>query len=258
MADDKESYEEEEYQYADVDLAKETELPPTEETLHKRPKKRFFATLMSRRIIIPIVIVIAIFVVYQFIGRMGQQQQTSTQFPTTQAATTDRTTDRTTGTTTQAHAVSEELSDLLVKSDLAAGRQMNKIKQQQAQNAANIQQLQINIQSVDSSLIRMQRDLASASAGLSSITQQLQQKAAPATKMPRKVVRKRVIPPRAAYQLKAVVPGRAWLQGSKGSTQTIKVGDTLQGYGRITAINTVQGQVVTSSGRTISYGERDS
>lgn len=61
-----------------------------------------------------------------------------------------------------------------------------------------------------------------------------------------------------AYSLKALVPGRAWLQARDGSTTTVTLGDRLPGYGIIQSINTDQGIVTTSSGALIGYGSKDS
>lgn len=53
------------------------------------------------------------------------------------------------------------------------------------------------------------------------------------------------------YSLEAVVEGRAWLIGSKGSNKTVKVGDTIKDYGTVTRIDPLNSIVYTSSGRQI-------
>jgi intracellular multiplication protein IcmG len=60
------------------------------------------------------------------------------------------------------------------------------------------------------------------------------------------------------YHLKALVPGRAWLQSPDGATTTVSIGDRLPGYGIIQMINTEQGIVTTSSGGVIQFGPKDS
>jgi intracellular multiplication protein IcmG len=60
-----------------------------------------------------------------------------------------------------------------------------------------------------------------------------------------------------AYTLRALIPGRAWLQAKDGSATTVAIGDRLPGYGIIQMINTDQGIVTTSSGAIIQYGPRD-
>lgn len=61
------------------------------------------------------------------------------------------------------------------------------------------------------------------------------------------------------YVLKAVVPGRAWLIGSNGVSINVAVGNYVSPYyGSIRAIDAMNGQVITTSGKVISYGSNDS
>jgi hypothetical protein len=73
---------------------------------------------------------------------------------------------------------------------------------------------------------------------------------------------KRVVVYRPFYTVRAVVPGRAWLQQKVDqhivSLITVKVGDFLPGYGRVQMINSRQGKVWTSWGNVINYGSNDS
>lgn len=59
---------------------------------------------------------------------------------------------------------------------------------------------------------------------------------------------------RKKYFVEAVIPGRAWIRGADGSTNTVTVGDYIEGYGRVTAIDAYSGTVTTSSGVRIYYG----
>jgi intracellular multiplication protein IcmG len=56
------------------------------------------------------------------------------------------------------------------------------------------------------------------------------------------------------YQVQALVPGRAWLKGTDGSTLTVSRGDNLPNYGTVDRVDVGQGLVVTSSGRILRYG----
>ena len=60
------------------------------------------------------------------------------------------------------------------------------------------------------------------------------------------------------YYVQAVIPGRVWLRSIGGQTMTVSVGDTLPGYGKITAIDSYSGMVKTSSGITIQYAQTES
>ena len=59
------------------------------------------------------------------------------------------------------------------------------------------------------------------------------------------------------YHLKAILPGRAWVESSEGEAETVSVGDSIENYGQVTAIDPDQGIVSTASGKMIRYGERD-
>ena len=56
------------------------------------------------------------------------------------------------------------------------------------------------------------------------------------------------------YFVQAVIPGRAWIKASDGSSETVTVGDYVKGYGEVTGINSISGVVSTSSGVNINYG----
>jgi intracellular multiplication protein IcmG len=59
------------------------------------------------------------------------------------------------------------------------------------------------------------------------------------------------------YKLKAIVPGRAWLIGSDGTTVTVAVGTTLPSYGKVISIDAKSGVIMTSSHKKIIYGQAD-
>jgi|AntRauTorckE5430_2_1112549.scaffolds.fasta_scaffold00008_29 regulator of replication initiation timing len=59
------------------------------------------------------------------------------------------------------------------------------------------------------------------------------------------------------YRIRAVISGRAWLEDGSGNNITVKIGDNLQTYGRVTKIKPVEGIVETSSGRTISFSSNE-
>jgi intracellular multiplication protein IcmG len=73
----------------------------------------------------------------------------------------------------------------------------------------------------------------------------------------KKIVR-RVIIPRRVYYIQAVIPGRAWLIASNGSTLTVREGTNIPGYGVVKLIDPNQGRVLTSSGQIIRFSQQDS
>lgn len=62
---------------------------------------------------------------------------------------------------------------------------------------------------------------------------------------------------RIVYHLRAVVPDRAWITTGNGQTLTVTVGDPVSSYGKVSAIDSQQGLIMTTSGRKIQYGSND-
>ncbi len=56
------------------------------------------------------------------------------------------------------------------------------------------------------------------------------------------------------YTVEAVVPQRAWLQKADGSTVTVMIGDQVPGLGAVVTIDPYSGNVTTSSGAVLKYG----
>jgi intracellular multiplication protein IcmG len=65
------------------------------------------------------------------------------------------------------------------------------------------------------------------------------------------------IPPN-VYYINAVIPGRAWLIGTNGSTLTVREGTKIAGYGVVKLIDSMEGRILTSSGRVIRFSQEDS
>lgn len=64
--------------------------------------------------------------------------------------------------------------------------------------------------------------------------------------------------PPLVYYIQAVIPGRAWLIASNGSTLSIREGTRIRDYGIAKIIDPIQGRVLTSSGRVITFSQDDS
>ncbi len=78
------------------------------------------------------------------------------------------------------------------------------------------------------------------------------------TKKGRSKLSKKIVIPKIRYNVRAIVPGRAWLQSPSGRTITVKVGDRLMGYGLVKRIEPRSGTVLTTSGVVLRYGHHDS
>ncbi len=64
--------------------------------------------------------------------------------------------------------------------------------------------------------------------------------------------------PSLKYYIQAVIPGRAWLIATNGSTLTVREGTNIAGYGMVKLIDPNQGRITTSSGQVIRFSQEDS
>lgn len=64
--------------------------------------------------------------------------------------------------------------------------------------------------------------------------------------------------PAKKYFIQAIIPGRAWLVASNGSTLTVREGSVIPGLGTVRIIDPNQGRVTLSSGQVIRFSQEDS
>lgn len=68
---------------------------------------------------------------------------------------------------------------------------------------------------------------------------------------------RRAIEASAAYNVQAIIPGRAWLRADNGETVTVAEGDVIRDLGRVTKIDPYEGVVEINTGNkviSLSYG----
>ena len=135
----------------------------------------------------------------------------------------------------------------------------NAVKQAQSQveqNKTAIQELQGQLQDIQNSLSNIQSTQTQLSQTVTSLTDQtakIAEQLKPVAKA------KPVIPVTpVTYYLRAIIPGRAWIQGSNGDARSVSVGDTIPQYGRVEYIDPDQGTVTGSTGKVIGFNEDDS
>lgn len=113
-----------------------------------------------------------------------------------------------------------------------------------------VQQLKAAVDSINSSQAQFSNTLGVLSDQINQIQESLQPKKAAVQKAPP------VIP--ISYSLRAIIPGRAWIQGSDGSSASVAVGDMVKQYGVVQNVNAETGVVTTSSGKAITFNSDDS
>lgn len=143
---------------------------------------------------------------------------------------------------------------------------------------ANVMQTQENMQSqvssINTQLTGMSSNVNTVAEKMTLLAQQLEQLAtavhnqAQAIEVLTERTKPKVIPirpvihryaqPVMQYFVQAVIPGRAWLIATNGTTLTVREGSEIPGYGVVKYIDAIQGRVLTSSGRVIRFSQDDS
>lgn len=155
------------------------------------------------------------------------------------------------------------------QTDTDTSKKLNNIQQAQSNVESNIQAMNTQINNMNASLNEVATKMATLNASMLALNEkidaqmrEMQQMAmkkrpAPTRKRPPQGMGMRGMPPM-AYYIQAVIPGRAWLMSSNGSTLTVREGTVIPGYGVVKLIDPEQGKVMTSSGRTIRFSQVDS
>lgn len=138
------------------------------------------------------------------------------------------------------------------------------LKQKTANIEANTYQNNVKLNSLDNTVNVVQDNIAIIDKNVRQISDVLQQELIQIEqlkKSPNKPTKHRKIkkPNVIKYHIRALVPGRAWIESENGRySKTIKVGDELNGYGTVDYILFKEGMVLMSNGSYIQYGENDS
>lgn len=128
--------------------------------------------------------------------------------------------------------------------------QVNTVNNQLSGVTSDVRQLAEKIDALNSVITQMTMKVEQQSKELAMLTEQ----AKPKEIIP--VVVKKV--KKVSYYIQAVIPGRAWLISTNGTTLTVREGTQIAGYGMVRMIDANRGRVVTSSGKVIKFSQEDS
>lgn len=129
--------------------------------------------------------------------------------------------------------------------------EVNSVSNQLGSMSDNMNQLGEQIAKLNQMISQLSSQLEQQSQEIA----QLRLRAKPKVVKPRVAVQPE---PRLVYHIQALIPGRAWLIASNGSTITVSEGSSIAGYGVVKLIDPIQGKVITSSGKIIRFSQRDS
>lgn len=138
---------------------------------------------------------------------------------------------------------------------------MSAISENRAANTKNEQEIKIlktELKQANQSLDSLQNNLQTLSASVQALSSQVQLLTAAQIKASAAPAAKAKPEEKPQYFVKSLIQGRAWLETGDGKLITVKVGDELTGYGKITEISVQDGLVKTSSKTDIKYGPNDS
>ncbi len=138
--------------------------------------------------------------------------------------------------------------------------QVNGLKQDSINNTVAIRQLQRQVQQLDSNLNQSRASQQQLNQSMLVLVSQVQQltaevKAAHAPKLVKAPVKAKPAETPITFQLRAVVPGRAWVVGSDGQSLSVAIGDQIPQYGAVQTINADEGVVLTTSGKTVRFSQ---
>jgi hypothetical protein len=242
---------------APTDIAGSASPATGEEAPASTPPSGFMGNINGRRFIMPGAIVLAIFLVYGFFNfynnrnaRAAEQQKMQVQ----EAAAKQQ-------EVISAPAVKEVVvqpepsflnNEQVTQVQAAVQQKISAVEQEISSNRDQLSSLK-------DAVSKAQQDISSIGQNieqLTGVTQQflveIQQLKAPKIKPKKKAVK-----PLPIYHIRAIVPGRVWLESADGNSVTLRVGNTLEGYGTVDVISPRQGMVLMSNGSYIQYGVND-
>lgn len=106
---------------------------------------------------------------------------------------------------------------------------------------------------------KTQQDVSNVDQNINQLTMAIQQLLTEVQQLKSKKIlpKKKTVKSLVVYHIRAIVPGRVWLESADGRSITLRVGDNLDGYGKVDAISPRDGIVTMSNGSIIQYGVND-
>jgi len=249
MKHDGKSTGDEEYQYPNEEYVTET-TPSEEEPEMEAKKPSRMAAIVgvlqnNKRVTAVIVVVVVVLVAFKL---MGSHNKAKTIVKPQQPVL---------------HQPVMHVSPVQQPSAPVASGQLNGLKQDAQTNQTAISQLQNQVQDLRSQLSQAEAQRTQLNQSMLVLVQEVKKLTSKVdTATAPKVVKKPVKPsapppPPVVYHLKAIVPGRAWIISNDGLSESVSVGDTVDQYGKVQAVDANRGMVMTSSGKVIDYGSND-
>lgn len=152
-------------------------------------------------------------------------------------------------------SVAQRVASMDQQQQSAMMNKLNNLSQDASSSKSVVNQLQNQVGDLKASLNKANQSneaMRKAMLVLAQQVQNLSNQVKKATTAPNHI--KKLPPsPVLTFHLRAVIPGRAWVMGSNGESDSVVVGTKLKNYGTVTAIEAQAGKLLTSSGKTITF-----
>jgi|GEM_PF-1161567 len=225
----------------------------------------------GRRLLIPIVLIVSIVSVYQFLSWHSNRKEQSVkqeEIVAKKQAYSDTATLRPelvgpqqqVGSGVAKKEAFPGIVDQGVAANIVLQQKLDALTSKIDGNADQLQKVQVIIAQEQATLVDLNQTVDGLSKSVQELNSNVQSVVSSMNSKSKgkKVVKKEVVAsPLAVYHVRAIVPGLAWLEASSGKIVAVRVGDELEGCGKISLISPKQGMVVTSSGAIIQYGVND-
>lgn len=215
------------------------------------PKGSFFSKY--KKFLIPIGLIIAIIFVYKILSWFSGSNQT---IQNPQQQTITKPTSQPVQNVTVPPPV-PSATQLLMQQNDAMKQKVDAVTEQLQTTQGTVTALNDIINQNKNDLQTLSKTVDTLNASVQTLTQNMQEINAKLTKPAKSKRLVRVRYRRLTYHVKAIVPGRVWLESSDGEEVSLKQGDRLNDYGRVVNINPKDGIVKMSNGKIIKYGLND-
>ena len=241
-----------EKQSADASFGEESSL----KTNLLATKFRNIINNMSRRkLLMPVVIVLAILFIYGIFNFYGVKKASITEqkkVAEQEGAARQQAITPVASVLSQATVTKPIVHEQTEFAPSAVQQKLEELSQEAVSNHNQVLQLHAAVS-------RGQQEISDINRKINQLTLDMQQVLTEIEKLkaPKVQQKKQNAKPLTIYHIRAIVPGRVWLESSNSKSVTLRVGDFLKDYGRVEAISPRQGFVLMSNGAYIQYGVND-
>ena len=220
-------------------------------------------SVVIRNVLIVITLIIVVMVIYPFIRSSSTIKKIPAQIsPIIQESKVKKSIEPINQTPVIASVPDKQLDEKVTQQLSLLQSNQDKIQSEFAATNNQLSGINNNINQMMSTVSELNRMTALYASKVEEQARQIEKLTAEAAAMkkPRiiKHVAHKIRTPGVSYAIQAVIPGRAWLIASNGSTLTVREGSVIAGLGRVSLIDPRQGRVVISSGRVIRFSQEDS